>query len=264
MSSTGVSHRIAYATEMGRTHAKNQDAGGVWTWEGRDNLPLSLAIVADGVSAGPTSERASRLAVEQLRLAIGDARTHAPPTMDDLIAALTGAAARSSQAIAQQSTVGPASDATTLVAAVCLGLEVGLVWAGDSRAYYLHGRQATPVTTDHSWAEGVVQAGVMSAEQAARDPRAHMITRWLGPQDSQPPAIDTVRFTLAPRDAVICCSDGLYAYFSPPSGSEDELTRLLLAPGPDLQGRLEQVVGLALRRGGHDDITGAVIQPIAR
>lgn len=259
---TGLTHHVASSTHIGRSHRKNQDTGGAWTWERPDGVPASLAVVADGVSAGENSERASRLALETIWSTVGP-RLEAGDEIESVLEVLVQAAERASQAIAAQTSHGTGSDATTLSAAVCIGAEVAGAWCGDSRAYHLSPEGVARLTTDHSWAEGVVSHGLMTAEQAASDPRAHMITRWLGPQEGHPPSVDTFRQQLGPGDALLCCSDGLYMYFIPPEGEEKDMAAILLDGPGDLAARLERLVTISLKRGGHDDITGAAVQVTA-
>jgi protein phosphatase len=129
--------------------------------------------------------------------------------------------------------------------------------------YRVTPREVIRLTRDHSWAEGVVSHGLMSAEDAARDPRAHMITRWLGPPDQEDPGLETFRFRLASGDVVLCCTDGLYMYFSPPVSAEEEMQRILWAHEGDLQAGVDELVDMALQRGGRDNITVAAIQAVA-
>jgi serine/threonine protein phosphatase PrpC len=253
-------HSVACATHIGRTHRKNQDSGGAWTWQRPDGSAVSLAVVADGVSSGPTSELASRLAVETVRASIAPIASDPEIDLDGLLAALVAAARRASEEIAGEAAFSTTADATTLAALCCRGRDVAGVWAGDSRVYRVSGREAQLLTRDHSWAEGVVSQGLMTAEQAERDPRAHAITRWLGPQGGGESALDTFRLTLKPGDIVLCCSDGLYGYFGPPLGTPAEMAETLGRPGSDLRSGLDRLVERALQRGGHDDITGAAIQ----
>lgn len=256
-----MQHRVACATHIGRTHRKNQDSGGAWTWSRDDGHALSMAVVADGVSSGPTSEIASRLAVDTLYANVeAIARTAG---LDALLAALNEAALKASREIAGDSAPSASADATTLAACCCLGREAAGIWVGDSRVYRVSGREAAPITRDHSWAEGVVSRGLMSPEEAERDPRAHAITRWLGPQGAGDPELDTFRLTLKPGDILICCSDGLYGYFAPPLGTAGEIAETLENSGGDLQGGLDRLVARALQRGGHDDITGAAVQVLS-
>ena len=69
--------------------------------------------------------------------------------------------------------------------------------------------------------------------------------------------------SLKPGEIVLCCSDGLYSYFAPPLGSEDEIGGTLENSGTDLQAGIERLVSRALQRGGHDDITGAGIRVLS-
>ncbi len=253
-------HRVACSTRIGRTHQKNQDTGGAWTWTSTDGLPVSLAIVADGVSAGVNSERASRLAVDAVRSAVADSVLKGSTGVDELLEIMSRAVRSASEKISGEvQDPGSTLNVTTVVAAICTGQDVAGVWCGDSRAYHLAGSGVTRLTRDHSWAEGVVSQGLMSDEQAARDPRAHMITRWLGPQEPTTPEIDTFRLRLQPGEMVLVCSDGLYAYFNPPDGREPELQHAF-RDGIGLQSGMDELVATALHRGGHDDVTGAIIQ----
>ena len=134
------------------------------------------------------------------------------------------------------------------------------MWCGDSRVYQLSPSRIARLTRDHSWAEQVVHHGLMSAEEAARDPRAHMITRWLGPPLQDDPGLESFRFTLASGEAIMCCTDGLYGYFGPSaSAGEEEMAEVLFSYGSDIQLGVDELVRRALERGGRDNITAAVI-----
>lgn len=257
-----ITHRVACASHIGRTHRKNQDTGGAWTWTRQDGVPASLAVVADGVSSGANSEVASSLVVDSLRDTLANELTNGTGDVDQLLGVLIELAAAASQEIGKREIVpGAGADATTLAAAFCLGERAAGAWCGDSRVYHLTPSGTASLTRDHSWAEGAVSQGLMTPEEAASDPRAHMITRWLGPQDG-PPAVETFRLTLAPGEALLCCSDGLYAYFAPPFGRESEMGRILLQPRSTLPSNLGRLVHLSLERGGHDDVTAAAIYSV--
>lgn len=151
------------------------------------------------------------------------------------------------------------ADSTTVVSVAALGEQVVGAWVGDSRVYRVRSGAVARLTTDHSWAEGVVSRGLMTAEQAAADPRAHVIMRWLGPPEDRDLGIETFETRLSDGDAVLCCTDGLYMYFSPPAGSEDEIARALRAD-VDLGPALQTLVYTALKRGGYDNITAAALR----
>jgi serine/threonine protein phosphatase PrpC/DNA-directed RNA polymerase subunit RPC12/RpoP len=256
----GVRHMVAFKTDIGHKHHVNQDAGGAWTWLRPDGLPASLIIVADGVSAGRSSEGASKLVVDVLEKRLSPLMADPQKNIDALVSALLETAREANIEVAQRPHHSISSaDATTLVAALCVGEEGGGVWCGDSRVYHVAGQHLTRLTRDHSWAEGVVSHGIMSAEDAARDPRAHMITRWLGPPEKEDPGIETFRFTLSPDDIVMCCTDGLYMYFAPPASEEIEMAHTLASFAGNLQAGIDHLVDIALQRGGRDNVTAAAI-----
>lgn len=245
---------------MGRSHRVNQDAGGAWTWTRDDGSPASLIAVADGVSAGQRSEEASRTAIQHLQSTLEPLMSSTIDRLGTLREALVGAALEAHHMIARRGNPeGAEADATTLVAAVCVGYHGVGIWCGDSRVYHVNGgTRIERVTQDHSWADGVVNSGILTAEQASRDPRAHMITRWLGPPDRPDPGIDVFRFNLSQGDVLFCCSDGLYTYYVPPYGEEKEMANAF--GRRTVSEAVERLTSLAFERGGRDDITVAALR----
>jgi serine/threonine protein phosphatase PrpC len=258
-----IDFSVAIRSDIGNHHPVNQDAGGAWVFS-RGTGTAALLVVADGVSAGQHSEEASRLTVELVH-------EHMAPVLSDPGAdlprcgkALVDAIAEANRQIAQRPYAAVTSaDSTTVVATVALGDGVVGAWVGDSRVYRVRSQEVTQLSVDHSWAEGVVSRGLMSPEQAAADPRAHVIMRWLGPPEDRDPGIETFETGLGDGDVLLCCTDGLYMYFAPPSGSEDEVARTL-SEHQDLEAALAALVRTALRRGGYDNITVAALRARGR
>lgn len=256
-------HRAAWLSDIGHHHPVNQDAGGAWTWRRADGTPVTLAVVCDGVSASERSDEAAQIAVEALHEAI-EAACGAEDFTPERAARLLADAAE--QAHRRISAIPVSRDenasATTLVAACAVGGEVVGIWCGDSRAYGLSGGAATALTRDHSWVNLMVASGRMTREQAQRDPRGHVIVRWLGagPAGGREAGIEPFRCTLAPGERLLLCSDGLYMYFEPPAGEPEEMARIVEAHGGDVEGAVAALVREALARGGYDNITAALIE----
>jgi PPM family protein phosphatase len=84
---------------------------------------------------------------------------------------------------------------------------------GDSRIYHFNGDKLMHRTQDHTYAQSLVDRGIMSAEKAALHPSAHRLTNTLGGQKDPTPTIVELP---SPRagDCYMLCSDGLWAYFS--------------------------------------------------
>jgi PPM family protein phosphatase len=151
----------------------------------------------------------------------------------------------------------------TLVSAVCRDGELVIGWVGDSRAYWIAQKSSRLLTVDDSWAQEQVAAGLLSAEKAQSDPRAHSITRWLGadaPED--PPQLVTIRPTEPGR--LVLCSDGLWNYA--PSATDIAALLDALPSGATALAAAHSLTDNALAKGGRDNITVAVvdIQPPRR
>lgn len=248
---------IAGVTDRGHLHAHNEDAIALGTRGG-----VSAAVVCDGVSSTRNPERAS--------LAAADAALDALLAVED-----TGPEQRVRDAItaatdAVHGLAPPGSNddpSCTIVAAVVEQTGSGrptiaVAWIGDSRAYWLAGPDAAEparrLTEDHSWASEVVAAGLLDEEAAQAHPRAHIITRWLGPRDDHKPGV-TVLSPAGPG-ALLLCSDGLWNY-CPEAADLAGLANPVLDREPNAPAlrAATAMATLALDAGGRDNITVAVL-----
>jgi serine/threonine protein phosphatase PrpC len=144
----------------------------------------------------------------------------------------------------------------TIVAAVWDGTAITVTWSGDSRAYWVDDAVAVQLTSDHSWAQTQIDTGRVDEHKALCDPRAHAITRWLGP-DAPPEAPPVAVFRPRARGRLIVCSDGLWNYLT----STAELASIVSGPA---RGTPPIDIARALTRhalacGGSDNVTVVVI-----
>jgi protein phosphatase len=223
---------------------------------------VTLAVVADGVSSGRHSEVAAQMTVEAVRAGF-EAFVGSSDLGSDAVEAVLRAAAIEAQ---RQVLTIPFDDpqtasATTLVAVCVIGGRATGIWCGDSRAYGVTVDDCKALTRDHSWVNLVVDRGLLSLEDAMRDPRAHVITRWLGQSDPprEDPGLETFRLDFLPGECLLVCSDGLFMYFQPPDHSTRELASLAYSAGTDVQEAVRRMVQTALERGGYDNITAALV-----
>src|SRR5262249_4544916 len=108
---------------------------------------------------------------------------------------------------------GPAvtAPACTFVAAVWDGHTITVCGIGDSRAYWIGSSTNAVLTDDDSWVQEMMDAGLLNEGSYGADPRAHVITRWLGADAPDEPF--PIR-TFAPGEPgqLVLCSDGLWNY----------------------------------------------------
>ena len=122
---------------------------------------------------------------------------------------------------------------------------------GDSRVYqYLHGALER-VTVDHSVVQELVDAGLITAEQAETHPDSNIITRAVGFHEK--PIPDYRVLDLVDGQRLLVCSDGLTKELTD-HGIAHYLEELLTA-----EQAASGLVEAALANGGRDNVTVLVI-----
>ncbi len=235
--------RTAAATDTGYLRVTNQDVA---------LATNDLAAVADGMGGHLGGEVAARIAVEQLLEAYRQDRT-----TDGLVKAVgvaNSAVYRRSRSDRNLRGMG-----TTLTAAASVGAEpdgqlrLALVNVGDSRAYLVDESEQSvhKLTEDHSVVEEMVRSGELTPEEAAVHPHRHILTRALGIEPSVEP--DCWELDLAPGSRLLLCSDGLTNELD-----EQEIAKVLIEEA-DVEKAANELVRLALHRGGIDNVTVVVL-----
>jgi protein phosphatase len=139
---------------------------------------------------------------------------------------------------------------TTLTALLRAGSRFGLVHVGDSRCYLLRADRLQQITKDHTFVQSLVDDGRISAAEADHHPQRNLILRALDGRDA-------VELDLSVREAragdrYLLCSDGLSGVVS------EQTLRDTLVAAESPEAAVEQLVQLALRGGGPDNITAIV------
>jgi serine/threonine protein phosphatase PrpC len=130
------------------------------------------------------------------------------------------------------------------------GLDVAHV--GDSRGYIIRANQIYPLTRDHSMVQAMIDAGMLTEQQAMGHPDANKITRALGMKPDVDVELRPEPMDLFAGDIVLLSSDGLTDL----ALAQDILgaVRQALASG-GVENACKILVDLANNRGGHDNIT---------
>jgi len=197
--------------------------------DGREAASLALSTVLDVFSQAAPEMAPS----EVLRMAIEDANAnvHAMPPRE----------------------LGFGRPGSTVVAVLVHARGAEVAHVGDSRAYLVHQGQIVALTRDHSVVQQMVDFGALTPEQAAHHPDANRITRALGMNPSVEVEVRSQPMPYVAGDAFVLCSDGL-------SDLVDETEiRDVVGPEPPSQA-VGRLVDLANARGGHDNITVAILR----
>ena len=176
-----ISPDLAGISDRGLHHDHNEDRFALV----REARGVGL-VVCDGVSSTSQAEVAAETVAQtiaaELRGILADDRPEAP--LEEAAGTLLGAMAKGGAALEAQTTGNrwsTTAPSTTVVAAMVVGRELTVAWAGDSRAYWIgEDHQVEALTRDHSWLRVALCEGQLTAQEALGSPQAHAILRWVG------------------------------------------------------------------------------------
>lgn len=233
-------------TDPGRERAVNEDAFLVEP-PGSAHVRArgQLLVVADGMGGHAAGEVASAITVQAVRSAYYlNPSGSIVDSLADAISAASGAIVEAAHADVERSGMG-----STVVAAVVHGSSLVVAHVGDSRAYLVRYGRASRLTRDHSWVEGQVDAGVLTADEADQHPDRNILLRALGRRTDV--EVDAAPYELAPGDVLVLCSDGLTNVVG-----DAELATIASQLPP--RACAERLVALANSRGAPDNVTVVV------
>jgi len=137
---------------------------------------------------------------------------------------------------------------TTLTVAGTLGRDLIVGHIGDSRAYLLRGPTFKQLTTDHTLAQALIDAGVATSDDPASRSMRHVLTAAIGSLDDRiEPQVQRLR--VAGGDQLLLCTDGLTAMV------DDEIIANVLRRNTSAQTACQELIDLALGAGGSDNVT---------
>lgn len=234
-------------TDKGKVRQENQDS---FLIEDCEKASCSILALCDGMGGANAGGLASQLSAKAFvnyvyhRLSTYPIRlADYPRLMMEACDEANGVAFAYSQFGDNLNGMG-----TTLVAAVLRRNGSGYVLnVGDSRAYQLHRHVLRQISRDHSLVEELLEAGIITPEQARTHPQKNVITRALG-SDHEVTA-DIFEVNLAPGDFLLLCSDGLSN-----AVPEEEITAVL-KDSQNSEAACRDLMELALSRGAADNVT---------
>lgn len=191
-------------THPGRVRPLNEDAVGA-------DPALGLFILADGLGGYNAGEIASIMAVSSLLAELSQAYEQAQADGDlfDPSRVLRDTLVLMNANIFRAALNSTAFEgmATTVVVAWLLGDTLWVGHTGDSRLYRFRNGELEQLTRDHSFSQELLDAGMVSEEEARMLPAKNLVTRALGASPDIEPEVNP--YDAVPGDLLLLCSDGL-------------------------------------------------------
>lgn len=218
------------------------------------NPGQGLFVLADGMGGRRGGAEASQLIVDRLPWHI---MTALPRESSDAVA-VRGAIEHACQAVEHEMRCYALrhqdchSMGTTLAMALILDHTLYVGHAGDCRVYLFRDQQLQQLTHDHNLAQSLVDARLITPDEAARHPWRHRVTNWIGAKPShQPP--DVAAWDLQAGDRLILTSDGLT------SAVKHAELEAILRSRPTAHEATRQLVQLAVKNQSRDNISCIVV-----
>ena len=111
------------------------------------------------------------------------------------------------------------------------------------------------ITRDHSWLQEQVDAGLLTAQQAALSNNRNLVTRALGVEPNV--MLEVNEFQVAPNDMFLMCSDGLTDMVA-----DADLAEMARAP-TSLEEKTTLLIDTANANGGRDNVSVLLVQAAA-
>jgi serine/threonine protein phosphatase PrpC/CRP-like cAMP-binding protein len=255
----GLAETISFhaSTDVGRQREHNEDNFLI-------DKKLHLAVVADGMGGHAAGEVASAIAVrilhQEVRKRASFLAEYAKKGSQlrggarEIHAILATAVRLACQKIHEEGKIDAERRGmgTTLSALLVVGSHGFVAHVGDSRIYLLRNGRIQQITEDHTVYNELVKRGRLTLEQIEKVAQKNAITRAVGVYETV--EVDTLTLEVLPGDVFLLASDGLHGYINHTVELEPYLE------GDDGDGACRELVELANRKGGKDNITCVMVR----
>lgn len=203
-------------------------------------------MVADGMGGPAAGEVASLLAVntvlKEMTSKTASAGSEFVQILDDSLQKANTAILEKASGSSEMRGMG-----TTATLAGISNNKLFIGQVGDSRAYIVRNDTIAQVTKDQSFVSQLVALGTITEEEAEKHPQKNVILQALGSHVSMQVAATSI--DLYQNDYLLLCSDGLSGLV------KDEEMKSIVQSSSDLVFACKELIDLANKRGGHDNIT---------
>lgn len=233
-------------TDVGRKRTVNEDGAAVFTRPDG----VVLALIADGMGGHRGGDIASSTAIRLLGEKFVGIDLQCESEDEQWIDWLRDAVVDVNRQLYEMASENEAyrGMGTTLEAALLLGNRCIVSHIGDSRVYVLHDQGVIQVTKDHSYVNALLESGEITEEEAAVHPQRNWIVKAIGSEKTISPDLYTVTFEEGAY--LLLCTDGLSNKVE-----ESVLYDVVMSTTTSLRQKVEELVGIANKRGGEDNIS---------
>lgn len=229
----------------------------------QENITLGsrgcLMVVADGMGGMNAGEVASDIAIKTVQRMFTPAKMPKDVTKspDSIKAYIKKTIIEADRQVKKHCKKDPSTEGmgSTIVMAWLFGGSVYVGWMGDSRAYsYIPEKGISRLSKDHSYVQELVDAKMITEEEAMLHPQSNVIMRSLGDvtQKAKP---DVICHPVSKGEIILLCSDGLCGVCT-----DESIAEIISQTSDDLRNCKEALTNAALEADGSDNITIALME----
>jgi protein phosphatase len=244
-----MNYQFCLMTDPGRARSNNEDSVVF-------DEPTLTAVLADGMGGYNAGEIASGMATAFIKSELsrwlieagdGAKAREVRRAMEICVDNANRSIFNSANSNAHYAGMG-----TTLVVGVFRDDKLVLGHIGDSRCYRLRNGLLDQITKDHSLLQEQMDAGLITAEQAATSSIKNLVTRALGVDESV--LLEVNEHTVQAGDLYLMCSDGLSDMID-----DVDINKVVSTDVP-LEQKAKQLIDLANANGGRDNISVLMVE----
>jgi serine/threonine protein phosphatase PrpC len=240
--------RASLLSDVGCRRELNEDSARIArVGNGKHGARGLLAVVADGMGGHQAGEVASQTAVETIESEYREAQGTPGEALEEAFRKAHGRIFQMAKENVAMLGMG-----TTCTALAIVGAQAWAAHVGDSRLYLVRGEEIYQLSEDHTQCMELVRKGLMTLEQARHHQDRNVLIRAMGTKQELAMMTWPGPMAVKPGDSFMLCSDGLHDLIM--DGEIREVVR-----GSTPQNACKKLVKMAKERGGHDNITLAVV-----
>lgn len=240
--------KIYVCSDVGNVRPSNQDTYFIGRFSENHN---AWAVVCDGMGGNAGGNIASSLASKAIGNSINSSfRNNMKPVQIKSVFLSAFSLANANIYDFVKNNPEYEGMGTTAVSVITNDDTAFIANIGDSRAYLIRKNSIEQVTTDHSYVQELVDAGVITKDEARVHPHRNLITRALGTDYNT-----TIDFTIvdySKDDKLLLCTDGLSGFLT------DEQI-LNIASDDTITNPARVLVEMAMSVGSTDNVTAVLI-----
>lgn len=242
------------ASHIGRVRKNNEDycKGEIID---TDYGSIGIFAIADGMGGHKKGEVASKLAVENIICFLKENLLQSKNIKIDYVDDIIKQAYNNVNSIIYKKSVFNEEYegmGTTLTTVILYKNNLYIANVGDSRCYLLRGNDFIQITKDHSVVQELIEANIITEDEAKNHPRRNHITRAMGTDELV--IVDIFKTNINKDDKILLATDGLTGFV------DDEIIKKIILNDEDIIVLTEELIKIANDISGRDNVSVILIK----